>query len=135
MKDRNDFIKLAYIAEGGWGAAWNDGSWNIVETYFQKLAMLSEEHGFKVIIAVMPVSFQVYADFLEDTPQRKLKEKAQKLNFYFIDLLPILRGHRQQKLFFDQCHPKANANDIIGRAISDYLESEVIPASQGNNGG
>ncbi|MFH1314278.1 MAG: hypothetical protein ABIJ00_13765 [Candidatus Eisenbacteria bacterium] len=45
--------------------------------------------------------------------------------FGFVDLLPVLRGHRDKKLFFDQCHPGISANAIIGEEIGRYLEREL----------
>ncbi|MEZ4753898.1 MAG: hypothetical protein R3A13_06250 [Bdellovibrionota bacterium] len=130
--DRKAFLKLAKSARYDWGAAWETDSWEIVQQGFQELKSLADKSGFKVLVSILPVSFQVYADFIEDSPQQKLKEISKTNNFSSLDLLPILRRHNDQDLFFDQCHPKPIANKIIAEALSDLInmKSEHLASSK-----
>ena len=125
--NRSLFMNLVSYADNDWGAAWKDDSWIVVEEQFKTLKKISEINNFKTAVVAFPVSFQVYADFIEDKPQKKLREITRKFGYDYFDLLPVLRKYRDEDLFFDQCHPKVRANDIIGNAIAGFLEEKVVP--------
>ena len=124
--NRQDFLQLAKSAEYDWGAAWKKDSWRIVEPYFERLKSLSEIHHFKVILVAFPVAFQVYANFDENYPQKILQKIALEQDFYYFDLLPVLRKYRNENLFFDHCHPKKKLNDIIGKEIATFLKENLL---------
>jgi lysophospholipase L1-like esterase len=132
--DRQEFLKLANLARYDWGAAWEEDSWEIVDDRFVALKALADEHDFEVVVVAFPVSFQVYADFLETYPQDRLRELADGHGFGFVDLLPVLRQHTDKKLFFDQCHPGTGANRVIGHEIANYLRREYMPAMTSKDG-
>jgi hypothetical protein len=121
------FFKFAELAEYDWGAAFRDDSWKVIDIQLARLKALSQQYGFKVAVIVFPVKYQVYTEYLEDKPQRLMEERARKMGFYYLDLLPLLREKSDRDLFFDQCHPNREANDIIGRAIADFLRERVLP--------
>jgi lysophospholipase L1-like esterase len=125
--DRAAFDELVEAAAYEWGVAWRDESWGVIDRELEKLATLSRWRGFDVAIVFFPVKYQVYADFLEDTPQRTLAAKAAALDFHYLDLLPMLRQHRDEDLFFDHCHPREAANERIGVEIAGFLEEKVLP--------
>ena len=77
----------------------------------------------------LPVSFQVKAQFLEDRPQKEMEKRAGVYNFAYLDLLPLLRQHSSEKLFFDHCHLTARGNEIVGRALADFLLEKRTPQS------
>ena len=122
MNDSAAFAKLAYLARYDWGAGFQPDSWLPVAAKFRHLAELAEKHDFRVIVAFFPVVFQAYARFEETFPQTRLAEIAAANRFGYIDLLPMLRQNNQERLFFDQCHPVAKTNDLIGRALADYFD-------------
>lgn len=124
--DRTQFIELTDSARFDWGAGWDDKSWEIIAAEFKKLKEISGKNNFKVVIVAFPASYQVYADFLENKPQTKLAEMSRDFGFYYIDLLPLLREYKNQELFFDQCHPVVSTNDIIGKAIAEYVNSNLL---------
>ena len=124
--DHGDFLKLAELARYDWGAAWQQNSWPGVERELARIKSLSDLHRFKVAVTALPVSFQVYAEFVDDTPQRQLRGLAHNFGFYYLDILPVLRANRDKDLFFDQCHPRETANDIIGKEIAEFLRREVL---------
>jgi hypothetical protein len=124
--DRAAFRKLADLAKYEWGAGWQVDSWISIHDDFQRVKVLSEKYKFKVGIVVYPVAFQVYANFVDDYPQRKLEEITKSLGFKYYDLLPLLRNNNKQKLFFDHCHPLAGTSDMVGKEITAFLSKDFL---------
>lgn len=125
--DRREFEKLVESAQFDWGAAWQPSAIQIARKHLSRLAELSAEHGFKVAIAVFPVSFQVYSEFLDDTPQRTMESLSKDFGFAFVDLLPELRKlNHIPDLFYDNCHPRPLANDRAGYLIAELLRSRFF---------
>jgi len=109
--------KLAYLARFDWGAAFQEDSWPIIDRLFGEIARLSDEYNCKVLIAAFPVSFQVYATYVDDAPQQRTAALAKTHGLEFFDLLPLLRANAGKPLFYDQCHPNVETNDLIGKAL------------------
>lgn len=126
QNDREAFLELASMAEYDWGAGWKDSSWSLVDQQLDILESLSKQHNFKVVVVVFPIRFQVYAKFIEDAPQQRMREKAASRGFYYYNLLPMLRKQRDKDLFFDLCHPTKEANDIIGKKIANFMQNEIV---------
>jgi hypothetical protein len=124
--DRAAFRKLADMARYEWGAGWQENSWISVRDDFQRVKALSEKYKFRVGVAAYPVAFQVYANYVDDYPQRKLEEIAESFGFQYDDLLPLLRNHNRQKLFFDQCHPLAGTNDMLGKELAAFVNKNFL---------
>lgn len=123
MNDREKFLALARRARFDWGAAWEEDSWATVEGSLDRLRELSRRNGFRTAVVAFPNALQVYAAFLEDRPQRKMKELAAERGFAFLDLLgPLREFHRKEKnIYFDWCHPSAETNAEIGRILSSFI--------------
>jgi hypothetical protein len=120
-RSREQFLKLAGLANYDWGAAWEEDSWPPVERGLSRLRDRGRERGFAVALVAFPVAFQVHADFVEDAPQRRLRALARRLGFAYLDLLPGLRRQRGRRLFYDHCHPLPATNAWIGQQLSDLL--------------
>lgn len=118
--------RLAWMARFDWGAAWQPDSWAKVDVELERLRSLSEKHGFRVLVMAFPVRYQVEAEFVDDGPQRTLAERARANGFGFLDLLPLLRAHRGEPIYFDHCHPKAAANAWIGEALAKRIQSDYL---------
>jgi len=119
--DRTAFLAFADSAKLDWGVAWDERSWASLTGPFDELAKLSRDHGFRVVLLAFPVRYQVDAPFIEDLPQRKLREVAEMHGWSYLDLLPVLRQHQAEDLYFDQAHPNARGNALIGQVLADYL--------------
>jgi lysophospholipase L1-like esterase len=119
--DPDQFLELARLAHYDWGAAWQPESWVEVDAQLSRLEQLGDTHHFRVVLVALPVAFQVQASFVEDTPQRELAGLAKSRGFEFVDLLPALRKHSDERLFFDHCHPTPRGNDLIAQALESYL--------------
>jgi lysophospholipase L1-like esterase len=126
QNDRQAFLQLAALAEYDWGSSWKGESWEIIERELARLKAHQEKEGFKVAVVAFPVSYQVYAEFIEATPQLNMQRIARNMDFPYLDLLPLLREHNDMDLFYDQCHPKPRANDIIGKHVAEFLIEEVL---------
>ncbi len=127
-RDRDAFRELASLAQYDWGAAWEESSWEIVEHELRRVARLSEEHGFEVLVIIFPVAYQVYASFLEDAPQQRVAEIAEGLGFHSLDLLPMVRLLRGARPFYDQCHATPAVNREIAKVVARALREEVLPS-------
>ena len=126
--DPGQFLELAELAQYDWGAAWRAESWIEIDAQLARLEQLGDRHGFRVVLVALPVAFQVQASFVEDTPQRELAALAKSRGFEFIDLLPTLRKHADERLFFDHCHPTPRGNDVIAQALQSFL-APTLPRS------
>ena len=128
VTDRGAFRKLAAKAKYDWGAAWEEEGWEEIDRELNCLKELSRRYNFTVMILAFPAAFQVYTRFLEDTPQRIIGEKAARLGFYYLDLLPLLRKYREKEkdIYYDWCHPTVKTNDFIGRKVADFLLENYI---------
>ncbi len=127
----NTFLEFAKLARYDWGAGWEAGSWKVIDEELEKLKTLSRQHNFIVAVVAFPVVYQIYTTFVEDSPQRTLEDKVNRLGFYYLDLLPSLRKYREKErdIYYDWCHPTVKTNDFIGRTIADFL-LEVEPHGQ-----
>jgi lysophospholipase L1-like esterase len=133
-RNREAFLQLAFDARYDWGAAWQPSSWTVIDEEIERLQRLSLEWGFKVAVVIFPVSFQAQAAFLEDTPQRIMKSKASALGWPVLDVLPMARKDPQH-FFYDQCHPRVEANDRIGRALAELLKAGLLAEQQPREAG
>lgn len=115
------FKKLVEEANLDWGAAWDDGSWGIVEKNVRELSKLSLEKGFKLVVMCLPVSFQVYADFLDGSPQERLRAITNNENIHYLDLLPKIRQNNKLNLFYDHCHLNAEGQYIVAQGLYQFL--------------
>ncbi|MBN8551062.1 MAG: SGNH/GDSL hydrolase family protein [Deltaproteobacteria bacterium] len=118
--------KLAALAEYDWGSAWNETSWEKVQTQLQRLKELAAETGAKVVVVAFPVSFQVQAEYVDDGPQKKVAQLAKEAGFEFFDVLPTLRSNSSENLFYDQCHLTAKGNELVAGAVGKFLLKSVI---------
>ncbi len=124
--DPQQFKELIEHAKYDWGAGWLAESWKTINNQLERADSLSKKYGFKIGILAFPVSFQVYADFVDDYPQKKLQELSNNFGFPVYDLLPLLRQYRNQEIFYDQCHTKADTNHLIGTAAAQWLKTTLM---------
>ena len=119
--------ELAHLARYDWGAAWSKDSWDVIVAELKTLAALASRHDFEVAVVQFPVVFQVESEgFVDDEPQRTMNAILEEFGFPCLDLLPMLREHRSEQLFFDQCHPRVATNAMIGEALAEFLMVEVL---------
>ncbi len=125
--DRQAFRELARLARFDWGAAWEPDSWNAIDLQLERLERLSEKWSFQVALVVFPVAFQAQATFLEDEPQREILRRASTRAWPALDLLPRVRASdSEMRFYYDQYHPTPEGNDVLGRAVADFLYDALL---------
>lgn len=116
---------MAAAAPYDWGSAWNDESWKQIEKQMRELNILARSYNAELFVVVMPVSYQVEAQYLDDLPQQKLKAILDPIGIPSISLLGAFRSHNHEKLFFDWCHPNERGNAVVVSEIGDFLLGQL----------
>lgn len=138
----NHLVKKAWV---DWGCAWSETTWLKISGIMDRIRDLEEQGGFQTAVGLFPVGRQVYADFVENAPQRMFKAVMTKLDLAHHDLLPVMRRAWQERpgpaakrwgpegyLFFDGCHPTTFGNRLVGRDLGRFLVgSGLVPAKEG----
>jgi len=139
-EERDAFLELAEMAKYDWGAAWREDTWGVVEREFARIQEMSEQNGFEVVLVAFPVVYQMRAKFIEDAPQRRLRDEAARLGWEFVDLLPKfremeateLRRGGDRSILVDACHPTAATYDVVGRILARHLERSLLARLPGS---
>lgn len=124
--DPNAFLELVEMAKFDWGSAWDQASWDEIESKILESQDIAAEAGVSLALIVFPVAYQVAAKHLPDYPQSKAWALSGRLSLPLLDLLPALRVAAQQgqgPLFFDQCHLTREGSRIVGRELADFVGS------------
>jgi len=119
-----------------WGSAWSDGAWEHMYPFFVEFKRQSEIHDFTPLVMIFPVADQVFADFLYDYPQQKLKAIADDLDITMLDLLsPLRKEHNKivtaptydpkKALFYDWCHHTPYGNELIAGWVLSFLQEKL----------
>lgn len=125
--NRASLLQYAKVAEKDWGAAWKSDTWVGIDEQMKRIEVLAKEHNFEVVFVAFPVAFQVYAGYVEDEPQQRLRALAGKYHFHFFDLLPVFRSYAGERtLFLDWCHLTVDGHDVVGKALADFLSENVL---------
>lgn len=123
--DPQAFRALAAAAPFDWGSAWNDDSWVTVERGFKKIQELTHSRGARFGVVIMPVKYQVDAEFKDDAPQQRAGEILRTLGIPYLSLLDLEREHRSEEIFYDWCHPNERGNEIIAPAIEKFIRENL----------
>jgi hypothetical protein len=126
LTDRRAFFQEVSDSIMDWGSGWSAQLWYAMSPLFQRFRQLADEHGFEPLILVFPVALQARAEFLEDYPQRRIKQIARNLDIPVLDLLPIVRGASDKDaLFYDLCHYTPLGNRLIAEEILRFIQQNA----------
>lgn len=107
----------------------NDMRNNIEDTIesLEEIRLLSEEHGVRLTLAVIPLAAQLAKNFPNQIYQATLKKYAADSGLDFVDLLPELRSHHSQYqhslvIPFDG-HYNEQGHRLMADSILDYLST------------
>jgi lysophospholipase L1-like esterase len=104
-----------------------------VEPYLNKLAELSRQHEFGVLVTMFPdfrfVDRQI--DVYEDGAEhRRIKEVVLHNGMPFLDLLPVFLACKEKNpteyLASDRYHPKLPGNRCAAQGIAEYIEMNKL---------
>jgi len=127
--DVGAFVSVVHSARFDWGDAWSDASLSRMAEKLKGLRDASEARGIRFLVVAMPLQAQVYARFsspLTTKPQDEMGTFARKNSIKMLDLLPVLKKRAGELLFYDQCHYTPRGNEIVAKAISDFLRREEV---------
>lgn len=132
VNDPQALAAVIQAADQDWGLAWNDQELGRIEAGLAELLQLARDHHFDLFIVFFPTDVQVYAQVDIpaglDRPQQKLAAFARKHNVPALDLLPLLRAHQSEDLFYDQAHLKPGGHRLVAAALAQALrQSSFAP--------
>jgi len=119
--DRKAYQDLVKSASWDWGAAWEEDSWKEIYRELDELRSLAEQNQFQLAIMVFPVAVQVRSSVADDYPQKKMLSYCSRAQIPCLDLLPWLKSHRDEEIFFDHCHLTAQGNRIVADALAEFI--------------
>lgn len=126
-KDPDAFRVEVSRALADWGYAWHPNAWKTIRRGLLQLKEMGQKEGFELAVALLPVRYQVEADYLENWPQKKFEETAHDLKIDGVDILPGLRNHwaeNKSPLFYDRCHMTPEGNRTTAEIIESHLVAE-----------
>ena len=132
LVDRAAFFMAVRDAIEDWGSGWSEDLWQDMEPLLVRFRQLADIHDFEPLIVIFPVALQVRAHFVEDYPQRMMKEIGQQLGIPVLDFLPGLRAlPDQEALFYDHCHLTPSGNQRVADEIYRFLQRHLdLPAAR-----
>jgi lysophospholipase L1-like esterase len=124
-ENQKDFQTLVDAAQYDWGAGWSPSSIKVITPLVERIKEHTLQQDTPLAITILPVAYQVHAEFLNDTPQQLLKKMAQTLKIPALDFLPSLRIHKAKKLYYDQCHPTPEGNAFMATVLNPFVEELI----------
>lgn len=131
------------IAENAtdWGGAWFGWAWNEMRPDLDIMRALAREHGFELVVALLPATIQWEAEYLDDRPQRFFRDLMGEMKIEHLDLLPALREAYQRDrrpLAYDHAHLRPAGNrivaDVLAGFVRAYIPGEPAKAATGPSG-
>jgi len=125
-----EFNKLIEAVRYDWGMAWKDEIWEDGVDLLKEIQEICLARNIIFAVIIFPVEAQVLIeDHFSDNwrkPQDKFILVLKRNNIPYLDLLPILRTHRNEDIFWDHCHFTPRGAAIAGEAIADFLKETLL---------
>lgn len=120
--------KLIYSAFMDWGFAWSPLYWDKISSLLSEFKKLGEEHNFKLVVLLLPISFQVTSEIESTQPQQKFETLMTQMQIAHFDPLPALQEKYQKdkiNIYFDQCHYREEGNEFLGGLLANFLAKQI----------
>jgi lysophospholipase L1-like esterase len=135
IKDARAIEALIQAADQDWGLAWNRQELARLEAGLTEMMQMAQAHSFGLFVALFPTDVQVYAQAEIpqglDWPQRNLLAFARRQDLPALDLLPLLRDHQSEDLFYDLAHLRPVGHQLAATALANALrEHQLVPQLQ-----
>lgn len=99
---------------------------NTVTPSLDVLATLAGEHGFQVLIAVIP-GFDNIGDYQHQAHHEAVRALCQSRRFHHLDLLPYFQELAKTRMVsMDAMHPNPDGHRLAGEVIAGYIESNIF---------
>lgn len=123
--DSAALTQLIQAADQDWGLAWYDEELLRIENLISQMQQLAAANNFALHLVIFPVNVQVETRVetpLDLTsPQYELLHFSQEQEWPVVDLLPTLRAHNTEVLYYDQAHLTPLGHQIAAEAIRQSL--------------
>ena len=123
--NKEDFKKLVRAAKYDWGAGWNQESIETIDPLLQTIHSHAKGNNVTLALTILPVAYQIYAEDLHQEPQSLIQNLAQKLQIPVLDFLIPLRKHKEERLYYDQCHPNPLGNERMSAILYPFVQEIV----------
>jgi lysophospholipase L1-like esterase len=113
--------------------------WTAVVDAFRELGDLARGHGFRVLVAVVPLldDSDTFADYRWEEIHRRVGAAAAANGFAVLDLLPDFTPWSPRELKIapdDKLHPNAVGNEVMAAALHRALARLSAGAAAGHDG-
>ena len=122
-----EFMQLVESAQFDWGNGWDREHLDIIAPVLKDIQQDTQKRNIPLILSFLPVAYQVYAHEIHDEPQKMWAQFATEHNIPFVDYLPLMRKHREKKLYYDHCHPTPQGNKIMGEWLKPQITEILWP--------
>ena len=120
-EDQAAYQHLIQSASLDWGSAWDEKSWTMLYSGLDELRGLAEKNHFQLVVLIFPVAVQVRSNVYDDFPQQKMKSYCASHQLPCLDLLPLLREHQAENIYYDHCHFTAEGHRLIAGPIAQFI--------------
>lgn len=99
-----------------------------VKSSLREGRLLSEKHGFSLVVALYPVLFRLDDGYPFRNIHRQIGDFCREEKIAFVDLFPAFEGKRDKEMWVhptDQ-HPNETAHRLADRELADYILREGI---------
>jgi len=98
-----------------------DGRLNEMLTSMRQLARITDAHGIRLLVVILPDGDQIGPAEPDLDPQKRLAAFCQQEGLECLDLYPIFAASPVPNLFMDIMHPNAAGHQLISAAIVERL--------------
>jgi lysophospholipase L1-like esterase len=98
-----------------------DGRMNEMLTAMRQLARITDAHGIRLLVVILPDGDQIGPAEPDLSPQKRLAAFCQQEDLECLDLYPIFAASPVPNLFMDIMHPNAAGHQLISAAIVERL--------------
>ncbi|MDD4909408.1 MAG: hypothetical protein PHR44_01820 [Candidatus Omnitrophica bacterium] len=125
LEDPAEFKNLVYKARYDWGMAWDEGLWGRGFGLIKQIQGICSSRNIKFAVVILPVEPQVL--FKGDLPvirkpQDMLAAFLGDMRIPCLDMLSVLRVHKDERIFYDHCHFTPFGASLVAGEISAFLE-------------
>jgi lysophospholipase L1-like esterase len=102
-----------------------DERWGVMVDSLRGIKQLTDEHGIRLLVAIVPDGDQLGVADPDLVPQQKLAELCSRLSIDCVDLYSAFAGAAVGPLFLDIMHPNAEGHRIIADVLAERLLGET----------